>query len=104
MEAGQGLGPPGLEEVDFEIGINNEVIDEILFDQNHAEKLSGNYLPEDEYVPERDPEEVEHEEYGGGIVMKMVRRQIIILLHSRIVSLQTLMTTRIAQMMIVGIS
>ena len=52
--------------MDFEIGINNEVIDEILFDQNHAEKSSGNYLPEDEYVPERDPEEVEHEEYGGG--------------------------------------
>ena len=32
IEAAPGKGPPELEEVDFEIGINNEVIDEILFD------------------------------------------------------------------------
>jgi len=94
METEQGKGPPEVDDVDFGIvGINDEVIDEILFDHNHQ--------PEDEYVSERDPEEVEHDEYGGGIVMKMERRQIIILLHSRVVSLQT---TRMARMTIVGIS
>ena len=94
METEQGKGPPEVDDVDFGIvGINDEVIDEILFDHNHQ--------PEDEYVSERDPEEVEHDEYGGGIVMKMERRQIIILLDSHVVSLQT---TRIAWMTIVGSS
>jgi hypothetical protein len=66
MEAVPGVGPPLLEDLALDVGINNDVIDDIIFDQQHEEKINDNYVAEDEDVPEQDLEELEHEKYGGG--------------------------------------
>jgi hypothetical protein len=106
MEAAPGVGPPLLEDLALDVGINNDVIDDIIYDQHHEEKVSDNYVAEGKDIPEQDLEELEHDKYGGGTAMRMERRQITIILHQRIVLLKTSMKTRwmVGTMMSVRIS